>query len=78
MANIPVDVVNHILSFLPVKDKYYDSCMDQIVYLASLYNENCDRQHKPTRNYYRKMLCSSFILHEARQKHAVHTYMLKR
>ena len=36
MANIPVDVVNHILSFLPVKDKYYDSCMNQIVYLQKI------------------------------------------
>ena len=37
MAQIPTDIIQDILSYLPVKDSRYDICMDQIKYFAKIH-----------------------------------------
>ena len=44
LPNLPMDVVTYILSFLPVKNMYYDNCMDQLLYWHRIYDERKSRR----------------------------------
>ena len=70
MVLLPMDVINYILSFLPVKDPTYDNCMDQILYFKKMLEEKrgTKSQWITTSNYYNKMPFWIFILHHNRMK----------
>ena len=68
MTSLPIDVVNHILSFLPCRDKFYDNCMEQIKYLVRTLDEYRQSNWKPTKTHYNNVAYHTFILRKNRLK----------
>ena len=63
-----MDVINYILSFLPVKDPQYEPCIGQLQYFIKILNENRASSEKGTSNYYNKLPYYRFILRNNRSK----------
>ena len=65
---IPMEVIEHILSFLPVKDPRFDNCMDQILYFGSELDYLRRPKWKGNHAYYKNTSFHSFILKSNRYK----------
>jgi len=68
MALIPTDVIEHILSYHPVRDPTFDNCVDQIKYFIRYLEEYRTSKWAPTRSHYRKAHFHTFILCQIRMK----------